>query len=105
MKKIISFMLLLAACGTEDDLSNPPPDEVEQVSEVKEEPSEGEGEGETNTHTDTHTRMQENVLNQYSNDMLIRLKACVFIPRCFDANPVTGEQVCAIKWHCPPGFR
>jgi hypothetical protein len=103
MKKIISFVLLLAACDAEDDLSKPPHDEAEQVSEVKEESSEGEGE--TNTHTDTHTPMQENVSNQYFNDLLIRLEACVFIPRCFDVNPVTGEQVCTIKWRCPPGFR
>lgn len=105
MKAILPFLLVLAACGTEDDLSDTPTDTPEQVSEGE---GEGEGEGElTDTHTDTHTHthMQtESFLSQYSNDILIRMKACVFVPMCFDVNPVTGEAVCAIKWHCPPGF-
>lgn len=104
MKKILPFVLLLTACGTENDLSDAPPDEAEQVSDDAE-IAEGEGEGETDTHTDTHTHMQsKSVLDQYTNDILIRMKACVFVPKCFDVNPVTGEPVCAIKWRCPPGF-
>lgn len=104
MKKILPFLLLtLAACGgepiSEPDEETPPSEEsYEQPPDTIYNESTGESE-------DVHTSgVEKQTYRVDTNDIVIRMLVCNYIPLLIDTNPVTGEGIYLIKWHCPPGF-
>lgn len=48
--------------------------------------------------------VQVRSLPSFRNDIMIRMRACDFIYKCFD-DEYGAETICLIKWSCPSSFQ